>query len=88
MGQSMVNFRMDTELKKDIEKVCDNIGLSMSSAFKIFAKKVVKEKMIPFLLSEDGYMVNPFLDDKPISKAGTTSQKSKRKKFDKTKRGR
>lgn len=80
MGQSMVNFRMDTGLKKEMEKVCDNIGLSMSSAFKIFAKKVVKEKMIPFLLSEDGYMANPFISDEVSSKVSTPLQKTKKKK--------
>lgn len=40
MAQAMVNFRMDEDLKKNMEKVCKEMGLSMTSAFTIFATKV------------------------------------------------
>lgn len=48
MAQVLVNFRLDEEVKKDMEKACREMGLSMSTAFTIFAKKVGKEKRIPF----------------------------------------
>jgi len=44
----MVNFRIDEELKKEMEETCKNMGLSMTAAFTIFATKVTKEKRIPF----------------------------------------
>ncbi len=50
-----VNFKMDAEVKKSMEKTCSEIGLSMSAAFTVFAKKVVKEKRIPFELSADPF---------------------------------
>lgn len=59
MGQTMVNFRVDTKLKKQMEEVCDSIGISMSSAFKLFAKEVVKDKMIPFLLAKEDAYIDP-----------------------------
>ena len=37
---AMVNFRLDEDVKKSMEQVCNEIGLSMSAAFTIFAKKV------------------------------------------------
>ena len=41
MAQAVnVNFRMDAELKKNMEQVCEDMGLSMTTAFTIFAKKV------------------------------------------------
>ena len=46
-----VNIRMDNELKEQFADFCDNIGLSMSSLFNVFAKKVVKEKKVPFDLT-------------------------------------
>ena len=55
MAQTMVNFRMDKDLKKDMEKVCSEIGLSMTAAFTIFAKKVAREKRIPFEVSADPF---------------------------------
>ena len=48
MAQTMVNFRMDAELKKDMEETCKELGMSMSTAFTIFAKKMTREKRIPF----------------------------------------
>lgn len=56
MAQSVnVNFRMDADLKKSMEKVCEEMGLSMTTAFTIFAKKVSREKRIPFEVSADPF---------------------------------
>lgn len=55
MSQAMVNFRMDDDLKKDMEETCKDLGLSMTAAFTIFAKKVTREKRIPFDVSIDPF---------------------------------
>lgn len=56
MSQTVnINFRMDAELKKNMEKVCADMGLTMTTAFTIFAKKVSREKRIPFELSADPF---------------------------------
>ena len=46
---------MDEDLKKSMEKVCSDMGLSMTAAFTIFAKKVAREKRIPFEVSADPF---------------------------------
>lgn len=51
----MVNFRMDSELKKSMEEVCNEMGLSMTAAFTIFAKKVSRERRIPFEINADPF---------------------------------
>ena len=48
MAQAMVNFRMDADLKKSMEDTCKRMGLSLSSAFVMFATKVTNEQRIPF----------------------------------------
>lgn len=48
MPQVMVNFRMDEELKRSMERACSDMGLSMTTAFTIFAMKVSRERRIPF----------------------------------------
>jgi len=53
MPQSMVNFRMDEELKKGMEQACREMGMSMTTAFTIFAAKVSKERRIPFEVAAD-----------------------------------
>lgn len=50
-----VNFRMDAELKKSMEEVCADIGINLTTAFTIFAKKVSRERRIPFELSADPF---------------------------------
>ena len=42
-----VNFRMDPDLKRSMEEVCAEMGLSMTTAFTIFAKKVSREHRSP-----------------------------------------
>jgi DNA-damage-inducible protein J len=58
MAQAMVNFRMDEDLKKNMEQTCADMGMSMTTAFTIFAKKVANEKRIPFEITAD-----PFYSD-------------------------
>lgn len=55
MSQTNVNIRMDDSLKRDFEHTCKELGLNMSTAFIIFAKKVSREKRIPFEVSADPF---------------------------------
>ena len=58
MSQALINFRMDTDLKKDMENVCRDLGMNMTTAFTIFAKKMTREKRIPFDVA-----IDPFYSD-------------------------
>lgn len=55
MASTMVSVRMDEDVKRDMEAVCKELGLSMSAAFNIFAKKVGREHRIPFEVSCDPF---------------------------------
>ena len=55
MAQVMVNFRMDEVLKKSLEAVCKEMGMSVTTAFTIFATKVAKERRIPFEITADPF---------------------------------
>ncbi len=50
-----VNFRMDESLKKSMEKVCAEMGMTMTTAFTVFATKVSREKRIPFEINADPF---------------------------------
>ena len=50
-----VNFKLDYDVKKSMEEACSDMGLSMSAAFTIFAKKVGRERRIPFEVSADPF---------------------------------
>lgn len=55
MAQTNVNIRMDEELKKQFDEFCSNIGMTMTTAICVFAKKAVKEQKIPFEITEDPF---------------------------------
>ncbi|MCD8347169.1 MAG: type II toxin-antitoxin system RelB/DinJ family antitoxin [Lachnospiraceae bacterium] len=55
MAQAMVNFRMDADLKKNMEQTCKKMGLTMTSAFTMFATKVTREQRIPFEIVADPF---------------------------------
>lgn len=51
MVQTNINIRMDENLKKQYDEFCNNVGMSMTTAFCIFAKTVVRQQRIPFEIS-------------------------------------
>lgn len=55
MAQATVNFRMDADLKKNMEKTCKRMGMNMTTAFTIFATQVCMEQKIPFTISADPF---------------------------------
>lgn len=55
MAQVMVNFRMDEATKTAMDAICKELGLNASIAYNMFAKKVVREKRIPFEINLDPF---------------------------------
>ena len=55
MAQTTVSIRMDDNLKKQMDLLCEEFGMSFSTAVTIFAKAVVREKEIPFKIAADPF---------------------------------
>lgn len=55
MSQSILNVRMDENLKRDFDQTCNDLGLTMSTAITMLAKKMTREKRIPFEVSVDPF---------------------------------
>ena len=55
MAQTMINFRIDEEVKRKMESACKEMGLSLSTAFNISAVKVGNERRIPFEVAADPF---------------------------------
>lgn len=53
MQTTNINIRMDSKLKKDFEEFCQDVGMSMSTAFTLFAKRTVRDNQIPFEISRE-----------------------------------
>ena len=55
MAQTLVNIRMDEELKRNMEQTCQELGMNMTTAITIFSKKMTREQRIPFEVSVDPF---------------------------------
>ena len=55
MAQTLINIRIDEDIKAQMETLCKELGLTISSAFNIFARKMIREKGIPFSVSIDQF---------------------------------
>lgn len=63
MAQTTVSVRMDDALKRDFDEVCNELGLSMTTAITMLAKKMTREKRLPFEVS-----VDPFYSDENLAR--------------------
>jgi len=60
VAQTNVNIRMDENLKKQFDAFCSEIGMSMTTAFCVFAKTAVRQNRIPFEISAES---DPFYSE-------------------------
>jgi DNA-damage-inducible protein J len=54
-AQAQINIRTEEYVKKQAEKVCNELGISLSSAINIYLKKLGRESRIPFEVSIDPF---------------------------------
>lgn len=76
MAQTLVNVRMDEEVKKKMEETCKELGITMSTAFNIFARKMSRERRIPFEVS-----IDPFYSESNKKAIEESIQQLKNKKL-------
>lgn len=50
LANEIVRVRINDQLKNDAKAVLESLGLTMSEAIRIFLKRVVDEKALPFVL--------------------------------------
>jgi len=55
MSQTTISIRMDDTLKKDFDNICNELGMSMTTAIVMMAKKMTREKRLPFDVSIDPF---------------------------------
>jgi len=43
-----VSIRLDEEMKKELDAMCDEMGMNITTFFMIYAKKALRDRRIPF----------------------------------------
>ena len=50
MAQANINIRVDADLKQDFERLCRDIGITVSTALTLFMKQAVRANRLPISL--------------------------------------
>jgi DNA-damage-inducible protein J len=53
MAQTNINIRIDEALKREFDAVCNDLGLTMTTAVNVFAKTVIRRRAIPFEITTE-----------------------------------
>ena len=62
MAQSAVTVRLDSDIKSQFDKLCEQFGMSANTAFNIFVKAVIRSRSIPFTISGGQFETPSALD--------------------------
>lgn len=53
MAQTNINIRIEENLKREFDNLCQDLGLTMTTAFTVFAKSAVRRQGIPFEITRN-----------------------------------
>ena len=46
-----ISIRLDDEMKQDLDEMCDEMGINLTTFFMIYAKRALRDRRIPFDVS-------------------------------------
>ncbi len=55
-----VSLRFDDNMKKELDEMCDEMGMNITTFFMIYAKKALRDRKIPFEIAAP---VDPFYSE-------------------------
>ena len=82
MIMAQISLRIDDDVKVNAEKVCKDIGMSMSTAVNIYLKRLGSERRIPFEVSADPFYSKENMDELERRVANIRTGKSVLKEHD------
>jgi len=55
LANSSITIRLDENLKKQMEQLCEDVGVNLSAAYLMFTKAAVRHWRIPFDVAGDPF---------------------------------
>lgn len=69
-----ISLRFDDEMKKQLDEMCDEMGMNLTTFFMIYAKKALRDRRIPFEIAAP---FDPFYSDSNMEQLRKASQQIK-----------
>lgn len=54
-----ISIRLEDSMKRELESICDDMGMNLSTFFVIYAKKVLRDRKIPFEIASPEPVLEP-----------------------------
>ena len=54
-----ISLRLDDDLKRDLEQMCSDMGMSLTTFFTIYAKRALRDRKIPFEITAPAPAIDP-----------------------------
>ena len=64
MAQTTFSVRMDSEVKKQLDDFCAQVGMNTTVAFNMFARAILREKRLPFEVTTES---DPFYSESNLA---------------------
>ena len=64
MAQTTFSIRMDSDIKKQLDDFCLQVGMNTTTAFNMFARAVLREKRLPFEITTE---TDPFYNESNLA---------------------
>ena len=70
-SMTTVSLRFDDEMKKQLDEMCDEMGMNLTTFFMIYAKKALRDRRIPFEVTAP---LDPFYSDSNMEQLRRANQ--------------
>ena len=71
---TMVSLCLDDDMKKQLDELCNEMGMNLTPFFTIYAKKALRDRCIPFDITAP---LDPFYSDSNITQLKKANQQIK-----------
>lgn len=69
-----VSLRFDDEMKRQLDEMCSEMGMNLTTFFMIYAKKALRDRRIPFEIAAP---LDPFYSDSNMEQLKKANQQVK-----------
>ena len=69
-----ISLRLDDDMKKELDAMCDEMGMNITTFFMIYAKKALRDRKIPFEITAPS---DPFYAEHNLAQIRKSDQQIK-----------
>ena len=68
-----ISLRLDDEMKRELDVMCEEMGMNLTTFFTIYAKRALRDRKIPFEISAP---IDPFYQERNLAQLRRAHQQA------------